>query len=436
MSIDWNILFFIAIPEAFVMALIGLAALGMPIKKNIGRIIIFTLLDAVIVFLLRDINQYQELHYLFNVTIFLLLTSIVFRLPVVNSFLLTIIAYFAVAFFEFIIFYVFYILFGNIEQLMSNPTTYILLFYTYLIPLAITAILISRSRYKLDESMLQTKKAYALVIFLLGIIQIILLLSFFNIVIRLETDQIGSPYRIPLYLLFIMISIFISFAVLRRWYTQVAQQELIFTETTYQKQFHSMVISMRSHSHDMNNHLIIIHGLIQQGHFDSAKSYINTLINEVQATNMSMNMNDPVLAVLLFSKNLEAQKHHVDFKFRTETKEVFDKIKQTDMIRLMSNLIDNALEATIEMPQEERKVHILLMQEKDYHLIEVINSGQAIKDKKKLFKSNFSTKELKNGQNKRGYGISIIKEITAKYGGEVSYQLKDKLNQFTVKIPR
>ncbi|WP_308302327.1 GHKL domain-containing protein [Bacillus sp. V5-8f] len=42
-----------------------------------------------------------------------------------------------------------------------------------------------------------------------------------------------------------------------------------------------------------------------------------------------------------------------------EKDDSFNTIKTTDLIKLLSNLIDNAIEATIALPEQERKMNIV-----------------------------------------------------------------------------
>ena len=72
---------------------------------------------------------------------------------------------------------------------------------------------------------------------------------------------------------------------------------------------------------------------------------------EVQAIeSLKLNIDHPGLSILLQTKKLAAQNYHIDMDF-TISNDAFDKIKTTDLIIILSNLIDNAIDATIELPE-------------------------------------------------------------------------------------
>lgn len=59
---------------------------------------------------------------------------------------------------------------------------------------------------------------------------------------------------------------------------------------------------------------------------------------------MQLNIDHPGLSILLQTKKLTAQNHNIDMEF-TIAENAFPNIKTTDLIKILSNLIDNAIEA-------------------------------------------------------------------------------------------
>ena len=100
------------------------------------------------------------------------------------------------------------------------------------------------------------------------------------------------------------------------------------------------------------------------------------------------------------------------------------------MFQLWSNLIKNAIEASIE--GEELK--IVGKKLKDKILVSITNSGDPIPNelKKKIFEKFFSTKKAKEGT---GLGLSIVKNVVTEHRGKIAVDSKNGLTTFTVTLP-
>lgn len=220
--------------------------------------------------------------------------------------------------------------------------------------------------------------------------------------------------------LFVVIML-VSFLILQKWYMRELKKEVGDTEDTYQMELKSLISSVQSLRHDFSNHIQVIQGLLQLGEHDKALDYLNTLSKEVNVIeSIKIDVSNPGLSVFLQTKKLSAQNHNIDIQFEV-LHDSFDKIKTTDLIKILSNLIDNAIEATVELPEEERKIDIVCKVDSNKYIFEITNTGPTIneKDKEQIFKSGFSTKRAKQGKE-RGQGLFIVKEVVSRYGGEIS----------------
>lgn len=220
--------------------------------------------------------------------------------------------------------------------------------------------------------------------------------------------------------LFILIVI-ASFFFLQRWYQKEVTKEVEVTEDTYQTEIKALITSVSSLRHDFTNHIQVLHGLLQLGEPDQAKQYLSSLSKEVQEIkSLKLNINHPGLSILLQTKKLAAQNHNIEMDISV-SQDTFDKIKTTDIIKLLSNLIDNAIDATIELPENERKMKICCHADEMKYVFEIINTGPSITDPDQIFKQGFSTKKAELGKI-RGQGLFIVKEVVKKYNGNISIQ--------------
>ncbi|MCM3653961.1 ATP-binding protein [Metabacillus litoralis] len=233
-----------------------------------------------------------------------------------------------------------------------------------------------------------------------------------------------------------VILILASFLILQNWYMRELKKEVGDTEDTYQLELQSLISSVQSLRHDFSNHIQVLHGLLKLDKQDKALDYLTNLSKEVHLIqSITLDVNNPGLSVLLQTKKLAAQNHNIDVHFDV-FHDSFNTIKTTDLIKLLSNLIDNAIEATIELPEQERKMKIVCKVASNNYIFEITNTGLAIneKDKEHIFKSGFSTKRERQGKT-RGQGLFIVKELVSRYGGEISIDSNKSQTVVRVEIP-
>lgn len=226
-----------------------------------------------------------------------------------------------------------------------------------------------------------------------------------------------------------------SFLLLQRWYQKEVTKEVGYTEDTYQAEIKTLITSISSVRHDFTNHIQVLHGFLQLGEFDLAQQYLSSLSKEVQAIeSLKLNIDHPGLSILLQTKKLAAQNYNIDMNF-TIAQDSFDKIKTSDLIKILSNLIDNAIDAAIELPEGKRKLTIDCKVDDTQYVFKITNTGPKIIDNDHIYKQGYSTKKAEQGKI-RGQGLFIVKEVVNKYNGKISI---DSSNQFettaTVEIP-
>ncbi|MFC4320046.1 sensor histidine kinase [Litchfieldia salsa] len=228
--------------------------------------------------------------------------------------------------------------------------------------------------------------------------------------------------------------VLISFIIIQRWYVKERKRELEDTEDTYQTEFKSLISSVQSLRHDFTNHLQVIHGLLKLGEQGKALEYSSSLVNEVRTvSDVKLRIDNPGLSVLLQTKKLAALNHSIDLSFDVSNGS-FNKLKTIDLIKILSNLIDNAIEAAIELPEGQRKMSIVIKEDIDHYLFEISNTGTKIEDTDTVFKRGFTTKKTEMGKI-RGQGLFIVKDVTKKYGGKITIRSTKKETTVLVVIP-
>ncbi|MFJ8259079.1 sensor histidine kinase [Peribacillus asahii] len=224
------------------------------------------------------------------------------------------------------------------------------------------------------------------------------------------------------------------FFVMQRWYQRETTKEIEDTEDTYQTEIRTLISSVQSLRHDFTNHIQVLHGLLKLGKTEKALEYLSSLFKEVRSIeSLKINIDNPGLSVLFQTKKLSAENYNIDINF-TVSNVAFDTIKTIDLIKILSNLIDNAIDAAIVLPEGERKINIVCKANSTHYLFEITNTGPKIIDKELVFKSGYSTKKKESGKI-RGQGLFIVKEIVHKYDGHIVMESTETETTATVNIP-
>ena len=241
-------------------------------------------------------------------------------------------------------------------------------------------------------------------------------------------------------LMFIFSGVFIfivigSFLFMQRWYQREVKKEVGHTEDTYQTEIKTLITSVSSLRHDFSNHILVLHGLLKIGESDKALQYASTLFNEVKTIeSINFDIDHTGLSILLQTKKLAAQNLRIDMEI-VISHVSFERIKTTDLIIILSNLIDNAMDATLELSEGERKITVECMANDTHYLFKVNNTGPKISDSESIFKQGYSTKNEEKGKV-RGQGLFIVKEVVEKYQGNISIEsTAESETTATVEIP-
>ncbi|ABR50167.1 signal transduction histidine kinase regulating citrate/malate metabolism [Alkaliphilus metalliredigens QYMF] len=200
------------------------------------------------------------------------------------------------------------------------------------------------------------------------------------------------------------------------------QEKMIDIHEKYTPILKDMVDEVREMQHESKNHLNVLYGLVQIEDALKAKEeiaqYLEVLIEGMKSTDQLLNIKEPVLSAIIYSKKSLAEKQGIYFhvEFCGEIP-VFPLVKY-ELVELLGNLLDNAIEAAEDSSSVENpKVFLTLGIEANYSMIEVKNTGGIIKQEniERIFERGFSTKKGKH----RGYGLYHVKKIVDRYQGTI-----------------
>ena len=172
--------------------------------------------------------------------------------------------------------------------------------------------------------------------------------------------------------------------------------------------------------HDLRNQLSYTQALLNDGKYEEANDYIQSLINQKEEYLYSFSCSNLMVSGIV---NLELTKAKIDnkkIKFKVVVPPHLP-FEDSDLLSLITNIVDNSLENFV--PQnEEDFINVAIVTQQDYLRITAFNSVEI-----NQIKGKPSLKTTKNGKA-HGYGTKIIKNIAKKYEGYASFTVED--NQF------
>ena len=106
------------------------------------------------------------------------------------------------------------------------------------------------------------------------------------------------------------------------------------------------------------------------------------------------------------------------------------KIDRTTLIRIITNLVKNSIQATDNLSQA--KIIIRIKKVRDKAIIEIEDNGIGIsrKNRDKIFEPKFTTKS-----KGMGLGLSIIKNLVTNYNGEIDFKSTKGKTIFKIELP-
>jgi two-component system CitB family sensor kinase len=195
----------------------------------------------------------------------------------------------------------------------------------------------------------------------------------------------------------------------------------------------SLTDALRAQAHEFANRLHTIAGLVQIGRGDDAMKLIaqTSGIHQELTEALLDRVGDPVLGALLLAKAAVASERGIELRVSDDTVMTRSILDSEDLITLLGNLIDNALDAAAS--STERWVSLSVTEQHHELVIKVHDSGPGVPENLdgQMFQEGFSTKA---GRKRRGFGLALVRQVARRHGGDVTV-VNDGGAMFTVRLP-
>ena len=175
--------------------------------------------------------------------------------------------------------------------------------------------------------------------------------------------------------------------------------------------------NVRRMKHDMKNHLMVIASYFNSGDYDEAKAYISRILDKLNSMYSYIETGNSLMNHILNDKLNAAREKGISVKAEIETLH-FKRMESIDFSALLSNLLDNAIEAC--GSEDAPEITVTVARRRDYETILVKN-----KISRSVLESNPELVSSKSEQGSHGMGVPQIKSITEKYAGMCNFYEED-----------
>lgn len=191
------------------------------------------------------------------------------------------------------------------------------------------------------------------------------------------------------------------------------------------KQVEKDVEEWKRFRHDMKNRMLVIHQFAEQEQNENIKEYTSDMIRKIDDIVKYSETGNYALDHLINYKLSLAQQNRIKTDVTVELPEKIE-IAEDDLIVILANLLDNAIEAS-EKVKEDKFIDLNIKYEKGCIFIHVKNryEGEIITEN-----GNFITN--KKDKKLHGLGLKSVREIIETYNGIMD--LKYEENIFSVNI--
>ncbi|MGH4125579.1 MAG: sensor histidine kinase [Clostridium sp.] len=169
--------------------------------------------------------------------------------------------------------------------------------------------------------------------------------------------------------------------------------------------------------HDMKNHILVITSFLNGNKYDEAKEYLSLILDKLNQIYTYIETGNSILNYIINTKLEYAKQNGIDVKAEIENIP-FEIMGSVDFSSLLSNLFDNAIEASI--ITSNREIHVNILRKRAYDTILIKNRvNESVLERNPKFISS------KTSNGKHGYGIKQIKSIVEKYDGMIDFYEED-----------
>ena len=180
---------------------------------------------------------------------------------------------------------------------------------------------------------------------------------------------------------------------------------------------------IRSIYHDMKNHLLVLES---RQNTEETRQMAKTLRSQIADYEDYVHTGNEFLDIILKDKAAKAREKQIDFSAMVDFHGI-DFMEPLDISTIFGNAIDNAIEASENLPEYKRLITVKAERVRDMLLITIENNT--------LPGNHLTEGTTKKDRFVHGFGIPNIKKAVEKYSGQCSFQQEERVYRLKILIP-
>lgn len=191
--------------------------------------------------------------------------------------------------------------------------------------------------------------------------------------------------------------------------------------------------TLRSQRHDFLNHLQVVYSLMEMEEYGEANAYIEKVYGAITAVSHAMKTANPAINALLQVKLGECDKAEIPVTLNIQSAWKDLPMPGWEMCKVLSNLLDNAIDALEEVEVSERKLSLTLTEDLRSFRFSVSNTGPMIpvKSQANVFQPGITTKA-----DGHGMGLYIVRKVLQERGGDITLTSDAQGTTFSGFVPK
>ena len=191
--------------------------------------------------------------------------------------------------------------------------------------------------------------------------------------------------------------------------------------------------TLRSQRHDFLNHLQVVYSLMEMEEYGEASAYIEKIYGSITAVSRVMKTANPAVNALLQVKLGECERASIAVEMNIQSAWKDLPVPGWEMCTVLSNLLDNAIDALEEVELSQRKLIITLTEDLKAFRFSVANTGPMIplKSQENIFQAGITSKASGHGM-----GLYIVRKVLRERGGDITLKSDAACTEFSGFIPK
>ena len=210
------------------------------------------------------------------------------------------------------------------------------------------------------------------------------------------------------------------------YYERNMLQFLTRQRSTQYEMSRELINAVNIKSHDLKKQIRFLRneseGCVRSDAFNEIDKCVEDYDTMISTTNST-------LSIVLSEKSLICKRNNILFTCMADGSG-FDQMDELDVYTLFANMLDNAIEAVLQLEEKDRSIVLTIKKKNSFISIHEENCFKG-----NVFLSEGHLETTKNDRMLHGFGSKSMEMIVSKYDGSINYSTDNNVFQINILIP-